>query len=159
MQYDREAAHIARQNYATTQIVPTREFEIIDKLVQQPDASVSDAVEQICQLTLAAMTSTGISSDEDRRKVVGNQVYHTSCCLLEVVQRTAPVKQSKLVEFLYALGEKVVVDPESNTGMEKPRTMTIDTYVVWTGLPTMGYTFYDEFCSFGKAYQVYSVFH
>ncbi|KAE9401225.1 hypothetical protein BT96DRAFT_856685 [Gymnopus androsaceus JB14] len=84
----------------------------------------------------------------DQRREVGNQAYNTSCCLVEVVERTPPSQQSKLVQFLYQLREKTVTDPITSEPLK------VDGEVVWTDLPTLGYTWADEINSFCKQLSV-----
>lgn len=101
------------------------EFKALHSLVQ-PDATATgaDALHELSRITLAF-----ISSDESKTKFLGNHIYYTMEVILELAARTAPMQQTKLVNFVIQLQRHAVTDP--NTG-EALRFHLYDNDLVWT---------------------------
>lgn len=112
-----------------------QEFHILNALVVQPDSSTEDAVQQILNITSASIKDP---------TSLGNHLYNTACCLLEIAARTPPVQQPKLVTFVYLLQKRTVTDPATSEPLRH------DGDLIWTELPTFGYTFADELGSFSE---------
>jgi dihydropteroate synthase len=123
-----------RQAEVIADLEKTPEFGIINSIVTSPANGAGNAVQEIVDITTASQ------DDED-----SNHVYDTACSVLEVASRTVPEKQSKLLEFVNELQQRVVKD--SKTG--EPRRIDGED-LLWTELPTFGYTFGDELQSKGK---------
>ncbi|KAF4637554.1 hypothetical protein G7Y89_g527 [Cudoniella acicularis] len=111
------------------------EFEILDSLVHQPDASVTDAVQKTLSLTAAALAS-------NESGALGNHPWHHTTSLLEIAQRTAPANQVKLVEYVVQLGRVTITNPATGNPLEN------EGYIVWTQLPSLGYGAADEWHAF-----------
>lgn len=105
------------------------------------DAGVtpSDAVAWLLELTRKSALE----------ELVGDHCWHTACCFLEMVARTAPQQQSKLIAFLHCLRSVTLSDPTTN----EPLRLDNSDGVVWRDLPTFGYTIADDLGSFGKFFQ------
>lgn len=113
------------------------EFKIINKLVQEPNASVNDALDQLAQLTSAAINTTNANP-------VGTHPWHTFCSLIEVAKRTQHDKQTKLVEFAINLQKVTVVDPATGEQLKS------EGYLLWLEMPSLGYTAADDWNEIGK---------
>jgi hypothetical protein len=109
------------------------EFYIAASLSTLPDASPADAAQRLSELTRAC-----------GRTEVGDHCWYTACCILEVIARTAPDEQSRLVAFIHHL-RATTVNWES-TG----QPIVHRERLVWRDLPTFGYTIADELGSFSK---------
>lgn len=82
-----------------------QELQIIDALVQEPEISVEDAVQQILINTSSELAfRTGPNS-------LGDYPWNTFTSLIEVVARTAPDRLCKLVSFLLEVQEHTVTNP------------------------------------------------
>jgi hypothetical protein len=112
----------------------TPEFKIINSLIIPPGNEPRNAVQEIVDITTARQ------DDQD-----SNHAYDTACSVVQVASRTAPEEQGKLIEFVNRLQKRIVTD--SKTG--EPR-MHAGEDLLWTELPTFGYTFGDELQSKGK---------
>ncbi|KAF2135285.1 uncharacterized protein K452DRAFT_314108 [Aplosporella prunicola CBS 121167] len=99
---EREARRTARASLAT-ELETHKEFAIINQLVKQPNASAKTSTQQIQSLTTAALLKSP--------PVVGSQLTITGDCLLEVVMRTTPEQQPKLVSLVLELRKCTVRDP------------------------------------------------
>lgn len=113
------------------------EFKVLEALVHEPDASVPNAVQQICNITAAASASSE-SGD------VGVHPWHTFTSLIEIVKRNPPARHVKLVECISRLQEVRVTNPRTSEPLRN------DGQLVWTQLPTLGYTAADEWHAFGE---------
>ena len=120
-----------------------QEFQILDTLAREPHATPQDTVQQIEKLTLSSVKD---------RVVLSAHVYDTACCTLEVASRTASNQQPKLVTFVQQLQRITITDQ----AVGKPLTQDGD--LVWTELPTFGFTFADELGSFSEPFYAYSPF-
>lgn len=105
------------------------ELRILASLIDQPDTTPEETVEQINKLTLAPKTY-------DRQ--LGDHCYFTAVALLSAAARTSPDRQAKLISFLHKLRSTTVNDPSSGEPLEH------EDRIIWSGLPTFGYTFADE---------------
>ena len=117
-------AHIAR-------LEATQHFKILNPLAQ-PDASatVADALQEIDNLTSAATLSNDPGS-------LSIHLWNTWWALLEIVARTTPAQQSKLVDFVAQLQKKTLTDPTTN------ETLKSSDLNVWTDLPTFSWAIRD----------------
>jgi hypothetical protein len=123
-----------RQAEVIADLEETPEFNIINSIVNSPAKGARNFVQEIVDITTASQ------DDED-----SNHVYDTACSVLEVASRTVPEKQEKLVEFVNELQQRVVKDSRT----KEPRRIQGED-LLWTELPTFGYTFGDELQSKGK---------
>ncbi|KAH7091498.1 hypothetical protein FB567DRAFT_518819 [Paraphoma chrysanthemicola] len=105
------------------------EFRVLDTLVEDEDMTPKEAVQQILRLTSAPKTYN---------RQLGDHCYFTARGVLGTASRTAPDQQSRLVEFVHELRSKTVNDPKTGQPLEH------DGQVIWSGLPTFGYSFADE---------------
>lgn len=110
-----------------------REFKILNSLVQGSDTSPADAVEKIAKITVE-MRDTQLR---------GDHLWYTCVSVIELAQRTPPEHQTRLVEFIVLLSQTSVMDPETGKHMMHHGDL------VWTGLPSLGYTAADEWYAFG----------
>ncbi len=111
-----------------------QEFKFLNTLVQNPDASPADTVQQIRSLTLASAEKP----DPD------SHLYYTACGVLEVAARTSPAQQRKLIAVIHQLQSIAATDPTTGTPLRH------DGDLIFTDLPTFGYTFSDELGSFSN---------
>ncbi|KAH6612560.1 hypothetical protein C7974DRAFT_445297 [Boeremia exigua] len=110
------------------------EFRLLSELVQNPDATPDDAVQQLVNLThQSALEET-----------IGNHCWMTACSFLEVAARSAPGQQAKLIALLLSLRSVILTDSST----DEPWTFEDGAGVVWQDLPTFGYTIADEMGSF-----------
>jgi hypothetical protein len=131
----REKAHAGHALWVV-ELEQRPEFQILEALLRNPDATPNGAVEQLLELTRKSALE----------EPVGNHCWMTACCFLEMVARTAPDHQPKLIAFLHLLRSITLSDPKTN----EPLELDDNEGVVWRDLPTFGYTIADEMGSFGK---------
>lgn len=122
----------------------SQQFKILNDLVTNPNATVDNAILQIIDLTMAAHAAP----DEEKGSVPSNVDYFISLSLMMLVQELEPTKHGRLVEFLCALQMQIATDP--STG--EPLTVDIDKEVLWTNLPSLGYTEVETWKEFGGDY-------
>lgn len=134
----RQAKQRARENYPG-QLGEYPEWRILNALVQEPDSSVDDAVQQLLSLRPAAPA-------RDKPTALGDHPYHTFLSLIEIAKRTPPESQSKLVECVARLQKHVFTDPATGEQLKH------EGYLVWTQLPALGYVAADEWNSVGPCY-------
>ncbi|KAH8696980.1 hypothetical protein GQ44DRAFT_718617 [Phaeosphaeriaceae sp. PMI808] len=103
-------------------------LRILKSLISNDEATPEQAVQQIVDIVLAP---------EKYRGQLGDTCYYTAQGLLDVAAHTAPDKQHKLVTFLHKLRNKIVTNP--STG----HIIKHEDRVLFTGLPSFGYTFAD----------------
>ena len=127
--YAHTSANMGREDFIR-QILNSKEYKILDRLANEADAPVGDAVQQIVDMTMSALPKHQPAT----RGGPGDIDYNVSLALLELGQTLDPSRHGKLVEFLSELQKKTAVDP--STG--KPVDIQGD--VLWTGLPSFGYT-------------------
>lgn len=119
------------------QIEGLEEYQIIDQAVQQV-VTADDAVQRIKDLTMAALAVHGLTA----RGGIGLVDYHVSLAVMELAQRLEPGRHGRLVEFLLKLQTQTATDPATDEPLK------VDGEILWTGLPSFGYTeveAYDEF--------------
>lgn len=109
----------------------TQEYKILNPLVHQSDASVTDAMQKLLNLTSATMTG-------NKPNNLGNHPYNVFTSLIDIVARTVPEKQSLLVDFISQLQKETVVN--ATTG----EALTHYDRAVWNELPSFGWTIRDE---------------
>ncbi|KAL9621544.1 MAG: hypothetical protein Q9160_004074 [Pyrenula sp. 1 TL-2023] len=107
------------------------EFKILNTLIQRPNASVADAVQQICNLTRTAAASNKPGS-------LDLHTWHTFCSLIEVARSTAPVRQAKLIEWVVQLAKVTMMDEATDEPLRSEQ------FVIWKDLPALGFTAVDE---------------
>ncbi|KAI0400849.1 hypothetical protein F4802DRAFT_583168 [Xylaria palmicola] len=129
----REARQRARDAYPTL-LEGYPEWKILDALVKEPAASVTDAVQKVLGLAPAKPYL-------NERAPLGDHPYHTFLSLIEIAKRTPPENQTKLVEFVARLQKNVVMNEATGEPLRH------EGYLVWTQLPALGYTAADEWHS------------
>ncbi|OTA99472.1 hypothetical protein M426DRAFT_269263 [Hypoxylon sp. CI-4A] len=107
------------------------EFKILKKLVDDPEVSPSDVVQEIVNIT---STKAAANKEID----LGAHPWYTFLALIELAQRTPPSRQTKLVEFVSQLQKLQVTNPWTNEPLAR------DGELLWTDLPALGYTASDE---------------
>ncbi|KAF2141145.1 uncharacterized protein K452DRAFT_319375 [Aplosporella prunicola CBS 121167] len=108
------------------------EFEIFSNLTQT-DVSPEEALQQILARIKAVLNN---------KQELGQRLYDTASCLIEVAERTAaPERLNKLATFVKLLREITW------TG-ENGEPLRHDDYLLFTDLPVFGYTLADELQSF-----------
>ncbi|KAJ2996588.1 hypothetical protein NUW58_g923 [Xylaria curta] len=110
------------------------EWKILNTLVENPNASVTNAVEQMLSLAPAELAS-------ERPAVLGDHPYHIFLSLIEIAKRTPPEGQAKLVQFVARLQKNALINEATGQPLRH------EGYLVWTQLPALGYTAADEWGS------------
>ena len=128
----------------------SKQYQILNNLVNNPEASINDALDQITHLALSALAPS-----DDKSFTPGNVDYILSFTLLMLVQRLEPTKHSKLVQFLYGLQKCIVSDPATG----EPLTEGPSNEVLWTDLPSFGYTELETWDECGGEYKGNSLHH
>jgi hypothetical protein len=107
----------------------TQHFKILHPLAQ-PDASttVADVLQEIDNLTATASTNP---------EALSLHLWETWWGLLEIVARTPPTQQSKLVDFMAQLQKKTLTDPATG---EQLKSSDLN---MWTQLPTFSWALKD----------------
>ena len=107
----------------------TQHFKILHPLAQ-PDANatVADVLQEIDNLTATA------SKDP---KALSLHLWETWWALLEIVARTLPAQQSKLVDFIAQLQKKELTDPTTGEQLKSSDLK------MWTQLPTFSWALRD----------------
>jgi len=122
----------------------SQQYQILNNLVNNPEASVDNALDQITHLTLSALAPS-----DDINFTPENVDYILSFTLLMLVQRLKPTKHSKLVQFLYGLQKRIVSNPATG----EPLTVGPTNKVLWTDLPSFGYTELETWDECGGEYK------
>lgn len=122
----------------------SQQFKILNDLFTNFNATVDNAILQTIDLTMAAHAALG----QEKGFVPSNADYFISLSLMMIVQELVPTKHGRLVEFLCALQKQIATDP--STG--EPLTVNIDKEVLWTNLPSLGYTEMETWRKFGGDY-------
>lgn len=122
----------------------SKQYQILNNLVNDPESSVENALDQITHLTLSALEPS-----KDENFTLGNVDYVLSLSLLMLVQRLKPTKHSKLVQFLYGLQKRILTDPVTG----EPLTEGPTNRVFWTNLPSFGYTEMETWDEYGGEYK------
>ncbi|KAH8656630.1 hypothetical protein BGZ60DRAFT_417398 [Tricladium varicosporioides] len=110
------------------------EFKILQKLIQDPHASVADAVQQTLNITTNVVASEA---------GLGVHPWHTFVALLEIAKQTSPDEHTKLVEYVFRLQEETVIDETTGEPLKDS-----DGLLVWKELPAFGYTAHDDWNEF-----------
>ncbi|KAF2028247.1 hypothetical protein EK21DRAFT_90805 [Setomelanomma holmii] len=105
------------------------EFRVLDSLVDHENMTPKQAAQQIVELTLAPKKYS---------RQLGDHCYFTARGLITAAARSTPDQQSKLVAFFHELRSKTVTNPSTGKPLEH------EGRIIWTGLPTFGYTIADE---------------
>lgn len=107
----------------------TQHFKILHPLAQ-PDANttLAEVLQEIDNLTEAAIISP---------KLLELHLWETWLALLEIVARTPPAQQYKLVDFMTQLQKKTLIDP--TTGQQ----LKSSDLNMWTQLPTFSWAVKD----------------
>lgn len=124
------------------EIKNSQQFKILNDLIHNPDATVDNALDQIVDLTLAAH----MAPNKEEYFTPGNVDYYLSLALMEHVQNLEPSKQKSLVEFICGLQKRTATDP--STG----EPLRVQGDILWTDLPSFGYTEYETWDSHGGDY-------
>ncbi|PQE33365.1 ras GTPase activating protein [Rutstroemia sp. NJR-2017a WRK4] len=97
------------------------QFVLLLPLVQDPSSTVSSALDAHSALTSNVIAdakkeivANGKTSSASESDLLKNHPYHTWCALFELVARTPPTQQSKLIEFILGLQKIEVVDGETS---------------------------------------------
>jgi hypothetical protein len=106
----------------------TPEFQILSKFMKQTDSSPAISVQQTLELTTLSYNLGAL----------GDHFYNTACSIIALGQRTSPEHQFKLVTYVCELQKNTVLDPKTG------KTLIHDNGLVWTKLPTFGWTSGDE---------------
>jgi hypothetical protein len=113
-----------------TDVTKSEEFQIIARLMQ-PDPSISTAIHQLLDLTVAA-GSTTISTGE----AICTHLDNTWQALMEkVVANTAPSQQAVLVRFVQTLQQQKVSNPATG---DQLRCEDYYNQTIWTEVPCFG---------------------
>lgn len=108
-------------------------LNIVLKLVQ-PDtsaATVTSVLQQIDGLTSTLLSSNDSSLAPDHLSNLWKSIFD------EIIPRTAPPDQSKLVDFIVQLQKKKLVHPANGQEVKS------NGEAVWTDLPSLGITLSD----------------
>lgn len=118
------------------EIESTTEFKTLATLIQDNDATVKDAVQQLCELILTPKTTDRIGGD-----------WYISLSVLELAQRNDPSQHVKLVDFMYQLHKITGRRPETG------QAVLIGTDTMWTDLPSFGPTMLEDWLEYGGEYE------
>lgn len=122
----------------------SKQYQILNDLVTNPDASVDSTLDQITDLAISA-----IAPSDDENFTPGNVDYVISFTLMMLVQSLEPTKHTKLVQFLCGLQKRTVTDPETG----EPLMVGPTKAVLWTNLPSFGYTEMETWDECGGEYK------
>ncbi|KAF9883316.1 hypothetical protein FE257_003734 [Aspergillus nanangensis] len=124
------------------QIENSVEFKLLDKVVKE-EGTAQDAVQDVINLTMSALSIHG----PNKQSGIGLPDYNISLAVMELAQRLEPFKHIKLVEFVSHLQKQVAVDPSTNEPLK------IQGDILWTGMPSFGYTELETWYEFGGDYK------
>ena len=106
------------------------EYHILNASIHDDqNLSSVQAVEEIVEIC---------ESLKDDTSRLGNHLYDTACCILELAGRATPDRQGQLISVVHGLHHTTL--RHSSTG----ESLKYDGDVVWREFPTFGYTFADE---------------
>lgn len=91
-------------------LIPTQEFKILHSLVTDPDASATDAVQQVLNLTVTELLS---KDDLSRNQFKGDVAWKICILIIDIAADTPPVRQTKLLDFVSRLQKVTVTDPRT----------------------------------------------
>lgn len=124
------------------QIENLEEYTIINQVVQN-DITVDNAVQRLRDMTMAALDTHGPNA----RGGVGLVDYNTSLSVMELAQRLQPGQHGQLAGFMSRLQKEIAIDPTTGEPLK------CDNDILWTGLPSYGYTETETWHEFGGDYQ------
>lgn len=91
-------------------LIPTPEFTILHTLATDPDASEPHAVHESLNLTIVELPPKyDLSRDQPERNVAWNIGVLT----IDIAAKTAPVQQTKLLDFISRLQKVIVTYPRT----------------------------------------------
>lgn len=135
-----QLADEASQLKQLAQLEKTPQFQLLLPLAQDPSSTVSAALSAHSALTTLAIASakkegkTPTSSEVD---LLGDHPYDTWSAIFELVGRTPPAQQSRLVEFILELRKIKVKDRDESTGKEE--VLKYYEMEFWRQLPGFGW--------------------
>jgi hypothetical protein len=133
---------LERRRAFIRQIEGYEEYKVIE-LVVQNNATADVAVQRIKEMTMAALAAHGPTA----RDGVGLVDYNVSLSVVELAQRLEPGQHGTLVEFMSKLQKETAMDPATGEPLE------FDKDILWTGLPSFGYTQLEGWCEYGGDHQ------
>lgn len=137
-------------DYEFESIEDSPQYKILNDLVNT-DTTVTNALNQIINLTITAHTSPNIQKYYTPRDID----YDLSLTIMALAQSLESTKHTKLVEFLCRLQKCMATDP--STGEPLPAASGD---VLWTDLPSFGYTELETWLEFGGDYTgLYQLFY
>ncbi|ODM22650.1 hypothetical protein SI65_00239 [Aspergillus cristatus] len=110
-------------------LILTPEFQLLQNLVKDPNASPEEAVQQVVELTKAE----ALSGKWPKNTIGGDFAWNISHLALDIATNTKPENQLNLLNFMRKLQTVAVMDPR--TGEQ----LIYDHEKLWTDLPCVGY--------------------
>lgn len=104
------------------------EYQVISELVQNPDVSPAEAVQNLLRVREVLHQEGGEPSTE----IDGTHTWIAMVTVVKIVNLTPAAQQHKLIEFIAHLQRTKIVDPD--TGQE-PTSVGMK---LWTELPYLG---------------------
>lgn len=129
-----------RRNAFIKEIEGYEEFKLVDQFVQDK-TTFNHAIQRIRELTLAGHTARPNSLGG-----AGNPDYRVSLSVMELAQRFEPGQHGQLIEFMLEFQKETVLDPISGEPLKTQGD------VLWTDLPSFGYTELETWCEFGGSH-------
>lgn len=111
-------------------LIPTQEFKILHALVTDPNASASNAVHQVLNLTTTELSS---KNDMSRDQFESDVAWNIGVLTIDIAANTAPAQQTELLDFISQLQKVTVTDPRTGE-MVKCGNFGY----LWTDLPSLG---------------------
>ncbi|GES65082.1 hypothetical protein ATEIFO6365_0009057700 [Aspergillus terreus] len=124
------------------QIENSVEFKLLDNVIKK-DATAQDAVQDVIDMTMAALSIHG----PNKQGGIGLSDYNISLAVLELAQRLEPSKHTTLVEFITQLQKQIAIDPSTN------EPLRVQGDALWTDMPSFGYTELETWYEFGGDYK------
>lgn len=88
--------HIIKKTY-DPDLIPTQESKVLHVLVTDPNASASNAVQQVLNLTTTELSS---KNDMFRDQFKSKVAWSIGVLIIDIAANTAPVQQTKLLDFV-----------------------------------------------------------
>lgn len=110
-------------------LMPTPEFQLLQDLVKNPNASSADSVQQVVELTKAE----ALSGKWPENRIRGDFAWNVIHLMLDIATNTKPEKQTMLLDFMRQLQKTEVNDPRTG------EPLIYDYEKLWTDLPCVGY--------------------
>jgi hypothetical protein len=120
---------MAADTYVWTGNEGKEEMDILDQLVDHEEMTSEQAVNKTIELPHKSRPWPSPLAVHCGATVGG---------VIAAAARTAPERQSKLVDYVHKLRNKTIIDPATGKAYET------DGEVLWKDLPTFGYTVADE---------------